>query len=208
MSNFDQEKYSRLKILPSIGSIGQEAIFKAKVGVFGLGGLGSWSSLLLAQMGVGFLRIIDRDVVEVSNLSRTPIYTLESVDLPKAEQAAIFLQKINPRAIIEEKTTNIDETTIESLVNGLDIVIDGLDNVSTRLIVNNECKKRGIPYIFAGAIGISANISTFVYKQNQPCLNCIFEMVSDDDLEKCDILGVHSALLYSVWNFETCLPQR
>ncbi len=191
----DSEKYSRLRILPSIGSKGLDDIFKAKIGVFGLGGLGSWSSLLLTQIGIGFLRIIDRDVVEVSNLPRTPIYTIESVDLPKAEQAAIFLKKINPNAVIEEKTTNIDESTIESLVKDLDVVIDGLDNISTRLIVNRACKKFGVPFIFAGAIGTSANISTFLYKNQQPCLNCIFEMISDDDLEKCDVTGVHTALL-------------
>ena len=189
------EKYSRLTILPSIGKNGLNDLFKAKVGIFGLGGLGSWSSLLMAQMGVGYLRLVDRDVVEISNLPRTPIYNQDSVDLPKAEQAAIFLKKINPKAEIEEKTTNIDETTIESLIKDLDLIIDGLDNVSTRLVINKACKKYNIPFVFAGAIGISANISTFLYNDKEPCLNCIFEMISDEDLEKCDVLGVHTALL-------------
>jgi adenylyltransferase/sulfurtransferase len=189
------EKYSRQQILTAIGPTGQDAIFKAKVGIFGLGGLGSWSSLLLAQMGVGFLRLIDRDVVELSNLARTPIYTIESVDLPKVEQAGIFLKKINPELTTEELATNIDEFSIDSLVKDLDIVIDGLDNISTRLIINRVCKKNNIPYIFAGAIGVSANVSTFLYGSNQPCLNCIFDNVDDNDLEKCDILGVHPAIL-------------
>lgn len=189
------ERYSRLTVLPSIGENGQNAIFNAKIGVFGLGGLGSWSSLLLAQMGVGFLRIVDRDVVEISNLPRTPIYTRNSVDLPKAEQAAIFLKNINPEIKIEEISDNIDANTIEDLVKGLDIVIDGLDNVSTRLIINQECKKKKIPFIFAGAIGTSANIGTFTYEESQPCLNCLFQSINDNDLETCDVLGVHSALL-------------
>ena len=194
----DLERYSRLKILPSIGAEGQKAILNARVGIFGLGGLGSWSSLLLAQMGVGFLRIIDRDVVEISNLARTPIYTMEGVDLPKAEQAAKFLRKINPTIIVEEISDNIDANTIEKLVSNLDIIIDGLDNVSTRLIINSECQKKKIPYIFAGAIGTSANISTFIYEQDFPCLNCLFQSINDDDLETCEILGVHTALLSMV----------
>ena len=157
--NLRNEKYSRLAILPTIGPKGLDAIFKSRVGVLGLGGLGSWSSLMLAQMGVGFLRLVDRDVVEVSNLPRTPIYTLESVDLPKAERAAKFLKNLNPDIKIEESTTNISESSVESLVKDLDLVIDGLDNVSTRLLVNNACKKYNIPYIFAGAIGKCINVS-------------------------------------------------
>ena len=195
MKNFRTEKYSRLAILPTIGPKGLNAISNSKVGIFGLGGLGSWSSLMLAQMGVGLLRLVDRDVVEISNLPRTPIYNLDSVDLPKAERAAKFLKNLNPDIKIEETTANISESSVESLVKDLDIVIDGLDNVSTRLVVNKACKKFNIPYIFAGAIGTSANISTFLYKEEEPCLNCIFEMISDDDLEKCDVAGVHTALL-------------
>jgi len=202
MAHFTNDKYSRLRILPTIGLKGQESIAKAKIGIFGLGGLGSWSSLLLTQMGVGFLRLVDRDVVELSNLPRTPIYDLDSVDLPKAERAAKFLKKLNPDILIEEMTTNIDESSVESLVKGLDIVIDGLDNVSTRLQVNKACRKYNIPFIFAGAIGTSANISTFLYGPQEPCLNCIFEMISDDDLEKCDVLGVDTTLLSLVGSIQ------
>lgn len=208
MTDYTDEKYSRLRILPEIGLEGQKKIAQAKIGVFGLGGLGSWSSLLLSQMGVGFLRIVDRDIVELSNLSRTPIYTTDSVDLPKAEQAKIFLQKINPSMIIEEKITNIDETTITDLVKDLDIIIDGLDNVSARLTINQTCKKYHIPYIFAGAIATSANISTFTYKENHPCLNCVFETISDDELEKCDVLGVHTSLLAIVASIQVAEAVR
>ncbi len=203
MSHFKDERYSRLRIIPSIGLKGQEAITRAKIGIFGLGGLGSWSSLLLTQMGVGFLRLVDRDVVELSNLARTPIYDLDSVDLPKAERAAKFLKNLNPDVVIEEMTTNIDDSTIESLIKGLDIIIDGLDNISTRLLINKVCKKYSIPYIFAGAIGTSGNISTFLYEsEHDPCLNCIFEMISDDDLEKCDVLGVDTSLLSLVGSIQ------
>ena len=195
MINFNQEKYSRLKLLPGIGQKGQNAIFNSRVGIFGIGGLGSWSSLLLAQMGVGYLRIVDRDVVEVSNLSRTPIYTFQSIDLPKAEEAAKFLQKINPDLIIDQKVINIDEASAEDLVKDLDIVIDGLDNISARLALNKVCKKLQKPYVFAGAIATSGNMSTFCYNEDDPCLNCIFGLISDDEMEKCDVVGVHTAIL-------------
>ena len=134
-----KEKYSRFSRLRNIGIEGLDKISKAKIGIFGMGGLGSWSSLILAQLGVGYIRIVDRDVVELSNLPRTPIYNMESVDLPKVEEAKKFLSNLNNDIEIDAVATNIDEFTIDSLVQDLDLVIDGLDTFSTRYIINAAC---------------------------------------------------------------------
>ena len=160
-----------------------------------MGGLGSWSSLLLAQLNVGFLRIVDRDVVELSNLPRTPIYNLESIDLPKVEEAKKFLSRLNDGIEIEAIATNIDEFTIKSLIKDLDIIIDGLDTFSTRYIVNKACYGSKIPFIFAGAISISSNLSTISYKENTACLNCFFGGIDDEDMPTCEIAGVHTSIL-------------
>lgn len=192
-----KEQYSRQFATEELDEEGQQRLFEAKVGIFGVGGLGSWSSLMLAQMGVGHFRLVDRDVVELSNLPRTPIYTLSSVDLPKVEEAEKFLRRINPNATFEGLATNIDVDNIEALVQGLDIVVDGLDHFSTRYLINQACLKYKVPYVFAGGLGTTANLSTFTYRSagKHPCLACFFGGVDDNALPTCETSGVLATLL-------------
>jgi adenylyltransferase/sulfurtransferase len=190
-----RNQYSRFMLLNEVGIEGQKKLFNSRIGIFGFGGLGTWSALLCSQIGVGFLRIIDRDVVEISNLPRTPLFTLESVDLPKVEEGAKILRKINPQMTVESLTTNIDEETINELIEGLDVVIDGLDTFRTRYIINQACFTKKIPYVFAGGLSMQANLSTFTYKNDEPCLNCIFSEINDENLPTCETAGVHTSLL-------------
>lgn len=190
-----QLQYSRQTILPEIGTNGQEKLFKARVGIFGVGGLGTWSALLCAQTGIGYLRLVDRDVVELSNLPRTPLFTEQSIDLPKVEEGAKFLQKQYPNIKIDTYATNIDEESIEELIKDLDLIIDGLDSFNTRYVLNDACKRNKIPFIFAGGLGMQANLSSFTYEKESPCLACFFNKINDKNLPTCETAGVHTSLL-------------
>ncbi|MCW4017967.1 MAG: HesA/MoeB/ThiF family protein [Candidatus Bathyarchaeota archaeon] len=189
---FARDFYSRQVILKELGQEGQNRLSKSKVAVVGVGGLGTVSSLYLALAGVGQLRLIDMDVVEAKNLHRQILYTPNDVDYPKAEVAAARLQQLNPLIEAEAFSENINAGNVERLLSGVDLVVDGLDNMATRYLVNRTCIKMNIPYVFGAAIGMEGNLSVFVPSET-PCLECIMPNLSDNDLLKCDTRGVLGA---------------
>lgn len=192
----EKRYYSRQIVLPDFGESGQEKLKEARILIAGIGGLGTFSSLLLAEMGVGYLRIVDRDLIEQSNLHRTPLYTEKDLDLAKVEVAATHLKRLNPVMTVDTHACHINNGNIEELLEeGIDLVIDGLDNFATRRIINRECVKRGIPFIFCGVSGRTGNVAVFNSSQDTPCLSCLYQEVNDDDLESCDVTGIHPALL-------------
>ncbi|MHA1213661.1 MAG: HesA/MoeB/ThiF family protein [Candidatus Hodarchaeales archaeon] len=195
LSPEEKIRYSRQIVLPDIGESGQIKLKSARVLVLGVGGLGTFSSLLLAEMGVGYLRIVDRDLVEQTNLHRTPLYSKSDLDRAKVEVAAERLQRLNPKLIVDTHACHIDENNIYDLVKDIDIVIDGLDNFQTRRIVNKACLEKGIPFVFCGVSGKSGNLSVFNLTKDSPCVSCLYHGIDDNDLESCDITGIHPSLL-------------
>jgi adenylyltransferase/sulfurtransferase len=186
------EFYSRQLILKELGRKGQKKLAGSKVAVVGLGGLGTVSSLYLALAGVGHLRLIDQDIVELRNLHRQILYTPEDLDYPKVEVAAKRLGKQNPLVKIEPIPENLNSNNAEKLLSGVDCVVDGLDNMRTRYLVNRACAKLKVPYVFGAAIGIEGNVSVFSPPET-PCLECVFPNVDDSDLMACDVRGVLGA---------------
>jgi len=187
--SFANDFYSRQVILKELGKNGQQKLCDAKVAVVGVGGLGAISSLYLALAGVGQLRLIDQDLVEVKNLHRQILYTIDDIDYPKAEIAAVKLKKINPLIETEPITENVNPSNAEHLLAGVDLVIDGLDNMSTRYLVNRACVKLGVPYVFGAAIGMEGNLSVFAPPKT-PCLECVLPNLSDNNLQRCESRGV------------------
>jgi adenylyltransferase/sulfurtransferase len=188
---FTKDFYSRQVTLKELGEKGQQKLCNAKVAVVGVGGLGTVASLYLALAGVGHLRLIDQDIVELRNLHRQILYTPEDVDYPKAEAAAKRLIKTNPLIQAEPVSENVNATNVERLLEGIDLVVDGLDNMETRYLVNRICVKRGIPYVFGAAIGMEGNLSVFT--PDTPCLECVLPNLSDNELMTCDTRGVVGA---------------
>ncbi len=186
------EFYSRQIILKEFGKKGQETLARSKVAVVGLGGLGTASSLYLALAGVGRLRLIDQDTVELHNLHRQVLYSVDDLSYPKVEVSAKRLKKINPLVNVEAVPENLNASNVESLLSGMDCVVDGLDNMRTRYLVNRACAKFKIPYVFGAAIGVEGNLSVFSPPET-PCLECVFPNVSDEDLLTCDVRGVLGA---------------
>jgi molybdopterin/thiamine biosynthesis adenylyltransferase len=186
------EYYSRQIILKELGSKGQRRLAESKVAVVGLGGLGTVSSLYLALAGVGHLRLVDQDTVELDNLHRQVLYSPDDLLFPKVEVSAKRLRKANPLVKVEPFPENVNANNVERLLSGMDCVVDGLDNMRTRYLVNRACAKLGIPYVFGAAIGVEGNLSVFAPPET-PCLECVFPSIDDSVLSSCGVRGVLGA---------------
>jgi len=189
---FASEFYSRQVILNELGWKGQRKLAKSKVVVVGVGGLGTVSSLYLTLAGVGYLRLVDQDTVETPNLHRQILFSLDDLHYPKVEAAAKRLEKLNPLLEAEPVSENLNASNVEKLLTGVDLVVDGLDNMVTRYLLNRACVKLSIPYVFGAAIGIEGNLSVFAPPETG-CLECLLPNVSDENLLTCDTRGVLGA---------------
>ena len=189
---FAKQFYSRQTALKELGEKGQQKLSASKVAIVGTGGLGTVSSLYLALAGVGYIRLIDQDSVETQNLHRQILYTKDDLNYPKAEIAAQKLKKQNPLVKIEAVGENVNAQNVERLLADVDCVVDGLDNMSTRYLVNRACVKHKVPYVFGAAIGIEGNLSVFAPPQTG-CLECLMPNLKDTDLMTCSSRGVIGA---------------
>jgi adenylyltransferase/sulfurtransferase len=166
-------RYSRQLSLKAIGKAGQSRLSASTVLVAGCGGLGCTSAGLLARAGVGRLVIVDGGTVELSNLHRQVLYGEEDIGRPKAMVAADQLQEVNPAVEIISVTGDIDGANIEGLLEGVDLLVDGTDNMTTRHVLNEACVKERIPWVYGGATGTTGMTMTIVPGRT-PCLSCIF----------------------------------
>jgi molybdopterin-synthase adenylyltransferase len=181
--------YSRQLVLTEIGLNGQKKLRDAHVLVAGVGGLGCQLSVQLASMGVGFLRLADRDVVEMSNLQRQHLYGVDVLGYPKVEAAEMRLTKINPFIDIEALPVSVNDRTAEKLVDGVDLVIDGLDRLTPRKALNKACVKNGVPYVYGAVITHVGNVSTIIPSET-PCLECWQGGVDEANVPTCATVGV------------------
>jgi molybdopterin/thiamine biosynthesis adenylyltransferase len=193
--------YSRQIVLNEIGYEGQAKLKQGKVLLTGAGGLGTPVALQLAAMGVGHLRIVDRDIVSTTDLHRQYLYDVNSVGLPKVEAASSRLSALNPHINIEPIPTSIKSWNVEELLEGIDVVVDGLDSMEARYLINRACVKKSTPYIYCGAITTLGNISTIIPGKT-PCLECIVSGIRDTDLPKCAIVGVYTPVIGIVASIE------
>ncbi|MDR1992434.1 MAG: HesA/MoeB/ThiF family protein [Nitrososphaerota archaeon] len=171
-TRFARQFYRHQIMLKEIGTKGQQKLSNARVAVMGVGGLGSVSSLYIALAGVGYIRVIDQDILEPHNLHRQILYTHDDLGYLKAKAASKQLQKHNPTILVEAIVENINAHNIEHLLHNVDVVVDGLDNMPTRHLVNSACIKRGIPYVFGAAIGLEGNLTVF-QPPKTGCLECL-----------------------------------
>jgi molybdopterin/thiamine biosynthesis adenylyltransferase len=189
---FSKAFYSRQTILKELGETGQQKLAKSRVAIVGAGGLGTVSSLYLTLAGVGYIRLIDQDTVETHNLHRQILYNPGDIHYPKTEIAAQRLQTLNPTVTVEAVPENVNASNVERLLRGVDCVVDGLDNMVTRYLVNRICVKTKIPYVFGAAIGIEGNLSVFA-PPDTGCLECLLPNLSDAEMQTCNTRGVLGA---------------
>ena len=201
LSKKDLDKFSRQVMLEEIGYNGQLKLKNAKVCVVGTGGLGHPIISRLTAMGIGTLRIIDRDVVELSNLHRQTMFDEDDVGQVKVEVAAKKLKKLNPYCNIEALAISVNDYTALEVIEGCDVVIDALDSVNARYALNKACVKLNIPFVTGAAVGVSGQVFTVLPKESA-CYFCMFPDLDEDTMPTCSIEGVHPSILSIVGGIE------
>ena len=168
-----ESRYIRQETLPQVGREGQALLAEARIAVVGLGALGSASSEVLARSGIGYLRLIDRDCVEFSNLQRCSLYTEEDAltSRPKTKAAAEHLRAINSTIEYEAHVCNVDSSNVVELLSGVDLVVDGADNFELRVLINEAANKLGIPWIYTGVLGTIGMLMPVL--PEGPCFACL-----------------------------------
>ncbi|MGQ0794584.1 MAG: ThiF family adenylyltransferase, partial [Nitrosopumilaceae archaeon] len=190
LSKKELERYSRQVMLEEIGYEGQLKLRNAKVCVVGIGGLGNPIATRLVAMGIGKIRIVDRDVIELSNLHRQTMFDESDIGQVKVESAAKKLHKMNPDVEIEALPVSVNDYTALDLVEGCDVVIDALDSVNARYSLNKACIAKKIPFVTGAAVGVSGQAFTVLPKQSA-CYHCLFPALDEDSMPTCSIEGVH-----------------
>ena len=198
-------RYSRQILFKDIGIEGQKRLNRGSVVVVGCGALGSVIAGSLVRAGVGRIKIIDRDFVEESNLQRQMIFDEDDVksDLPKAVAAERKLRKVNSSVVIDPVVADLNSDNIDELLNGADIVIDGLDNFGARFLINDYCVKSKIPWIYGACVG-SVGLSMNIIPGLTPCLRCVFEAIpSPGSSPTCDTSGVIAPIVNIIASIQT-----
>lgn len=193
----DLQRYSRQIMLEEIGFVGMEKLRNSKVCVVGVGGIGNPVITLLTGMGIGKIRIVDRDVVEISNLHRQHLYVENDIGKVKVEAAIDHLKQKNTDVEIEALPISVTPYTAKDIVKGFNVVIDALDSIDARYALNDACVEFNIPLIYAGALGMLGSVCT-ILPNTSACLRCIFPALSEDDMPTCSTEGVHPSILYLV----------
>jgi len=192
MASFDPDRYSRQVRFAPLGAEGQSRLAAARVAIVGCGALGSVVAMTLVRAGVGFMRIIDRDVPELSNLPRQVLFDEADVaaGVPKAAAAAAHLRRINSAAKIEPVVADLTPASAESLFGGVDMIVDGTDNFEARFIVNEYACKHGIPWVYGGAIGAEGRVMA-VRPGTTACLRCLIpDPPAPGVMPTCDTAGI------------------
>ena len=193
-------RYSRQIRFAPIGGEGQRKISNARITLIGAGALGSVAAELLVRAGVGFLRIIDRDYVELSNLQRQSMYDEDDVraNLPKAVAAAGKLSRINSTVEVEAIIDDVNPATVEHYIQDVDLVLDALDNFETRFVLNDACAKHLRPWIYSSAVG-SYGLVMPIVPGKSPCLRCMIgSLPAPGTSPTCDSVGVIGPITHIV----------
>jgi molybdopterin/thiamine biosynthesis adenylyltransferase len=215
----DLARYHRQILLPGFGDDGQRRLLGSSALLLGSGALGSVVADMLARAGVGHLVIVDRDFVELTNLQRQVLFDESDVAeaMPKAEAAKRKIAKINSEVQVTAVVDDINHTNIERLADGVDILVDGLDNFETRYLANDLAVKNGLPYVYGAAVGTtgmafavlphgSGNAAWETHESGNlatPCLRCLFEEAPPPGTSPtCDTIGVISSAVGIIANFQ------
>jgi adenylyltransferase/sulfurtransferase len=185
-------RYARQERFAPIGAAGQARIRAARVLVAGCGGLGSNAAALLARAGVGFLRIVDRDVVELTNLQRQSLFDEADArdGAPKAAAAARRIAAVNAEVRVEPVVADLGPENVLALLDGVDLALDGFDNFEGRYVLNDACVKRGVPWVTGACVGATAT-AQLVVPGETPCLRCVHRALPRPGAAAtCDTAGI------------------
>lgn len=189
------ERYARQMIFKGIGEEGQHRLSQAKVAIIGMGALGTVLANNLVRAGVGHIRLVDRDYVELSNLQRQTIYSEADAQerLPKAVAATQYLKKVNSEIVLEPIIKDVNPLNVENIIAGCHLVLDGTDNLETRFLLNDASLKNNIPWIYGGALG-SHGMTMNIIPGETACLRCFLRGLGQRTQETCATTGVLNML--------------
>ncbi|MBX3387682.1 MAG: ThiF family adenylyltransferase [Phycisphaeraceae bacterium] len=206
-------RYARQLLLPGFGSDAQHALARARVTILGCGALGTVAAESLVRAGVGSVRIVDRDLVDLTNLHRQTLFTQRDADdaAPKAAAAADRLRLINPQVNVEPIVADATPRTIEALVADVQAVVDATDNFQTRYLLNDACVMHAVPLVYGGAIATRGMAMTILPRSARtpspwpptPCLRCVFPTPpAPGSTPTCDTAGVLNTVTGIVANVQ------
>lgn len=194
------DRYSRQVLFERLGERGQQRLLDSRVTLIGCGALGSVLADTLVRAGVGFVRIVDRDFVELNNLQRQVLFDERDVAerLPKAEAARSKLSRINSEVTVEAVVDDANSTNIEALIDGVQLILDGTDNFDTRYLINDAAVKHRIPWIYGACVSATGLVMPII-PGDTPCLRCLFEQAPPPELSPtCDTVGVLAPVVHLV----------
>ena len=194
LSTEQKERYGRHLLLPEVGAEGQAKLLDAKVLLLGAGGLGSPTALYLAAAGVGTLGIVDDDEVDLSNLQRQVIHTTRTIGTPKVDSAEAAIAALNPDVEVVKYPVRLDSSNIMEIIDGYDVIVDGVDNFPTRYLLNDATVRLGIPVVSASILGFDGQLSVFK-PHDGPCYRCLYPVPPPAELApSCGANGVLGVL--------------
>jgi sulfur-carrier protein adenylyltransferase/sulfurtransferase len=194
LSADQRERYSRHLLIPEVGLEGQTKLLESKVLLLGAGGLGSPAALYLAAAGVGTIGLVDNDVVDLSNLQRQVAHSNDRIGIPKVDSAEIAIKEINPDVNVVKYQTRLDASNIMEIIEGYDVIIDGVDNFPTRYLLNDATVRLDIPVVSASILGFDGQLSVFK-PHDGPCYRCLYPTPPPAELApSCGANGVLGVL--------------
>ncbi len=200
-----RERYSRHIALKEVGAEGQKKLLNAKTLIIGAGGLGSPAALYLAAAGVGTIGIADADEVDLSNLQRQILHTVNDLGKPKAQSAKETMNAINPDVTVNAYHTFVTSENIMELIEGYDFILDCTDNFSAKFLINDACVIAKKPFCHAGLLGLKGQLMTYVPKQG-PCYRCVFKAPPPEEAlpvrERAGIIGAVAGVIGSLQAME------
>ena len=201
------DRYSRQIILKNIGVIGQKKLLKASVLIVGAGGLGSPIAIYLAALGIGKIGIVDKDTVEISNLSRQIIFSTSDLKKKKSSAAINKLRKMNPDIKLHSFNKRLVKKNINQIAKNFDLIVDGSDNFRTRFLINDYCLKNKKTLVSGAISKFDGQVYTFNFsKKNSPCLRCYIPHTPTNlDVDNCEyegVLGTLGGIIGSIQAYE------
>lgn len=188
----ERKRYDRQIMIRGLGEEGQEKLKQAKVVIAGSGGLGSAASMYLVAAGIGTVRIVDHDRVELSNLNRQVLHWDKDIGRNKVDSAAEKLSQLNQAVKIESVAEMINEASISRLVAGFDVIVDAMDNLLTRYLLNRVAVENHIPFIHGAVSGFEGRAMTIIPGKTA-CLRCVYR--GSNPQEKFTVIGVSPAII-------------
>ncbi|MBM4277492.1 MAG: HesA/MoeB/ThiF family protein [Deltaproteobacteria bacterium] len=191
----ERERYDRQILIEQIGPEGQEKLKRSRVVIAGAGGLGSPIAIYLTAAGVGMIRLIDHDRVSLSNLNRQILHWEEDIGKKKVQSSATKLRKLNPGVKIEAIDETITEANVSSLMDSCDAIVDAMDNLPTRYILNRCAIEKNIPFFHGAIRGFEGRAMT-ILPGKTACLRCMYRGSVPE--EKFPVIGVTPAVIGSI----------